>query len=314
MAPKNENAGPEARDALAEIVELHRSRDRLLLMLDAVPAMITLVDAQLRYLYCNRSYAQLLGVDASALLGRTMPEILGPEVFEGLRPHVLQAMDGVEVQYERQHRRADGAPVDLSVTLVPHRDELEVVDGFFALTLDVTRVKSLERKLASMAHHDALTGLANRVLFFERLGAALVRHQRYGDRLAIAYLDVDKFKSTNDTYGHVVGDKLLCEVGRRLRECVRSGDLVARLGGDEFALLLEGSMSLARARGFGEKVLTQMGPALRLGSIELPIRVSIGIALIGNLPISDIELLERADAALYEAKAGGGMRVVVTSC
>lgn len=164
--------------------------------------------------------------------------------------------------------------------------------------------KRSETRLAYLAHHDQLTGLVNRTLFKERLERALARSRRNGQPVACLFLDLDRFKQINDNLGHEVGDQLLVEVAKRIRGCVRSWETVARLGGDEFVVLLEGLEHPEAAELVAQRIIAAMSAPVKLGSAERRVSTSIGIAL--SSPDDDLDqILERADAAMYQAKRAG---------
>ncbi|MFP5364226.1 MAG: diguanylate cyclase domain-containing protein [Thermoleophilia bacterium] len=162
--------------------------------------------------------------------------------------------------------------------------------------------------LLTLATHDGLTGLPNRVLFFDVLDRAVALARRRGWELAVLFLDVDGFKDTNDRLGHHAGDELLVEAALRLRQAVREGDTVARLGGDEFAILLAGSTSPADAAGAAQRVLTGLAQPLPGLPEGAALSASIGVAVRPADDDDGHELLKQADAAMYHAKAAGGGR------
>lgn len=162
-----------------------------------------------------------------------------------------------------------------------------------------------ERRFDHMAHHDALTGLANRRLFTAHLDHALVTARREGTRLAVMFLDLDRFKTVNDSLGHETGDKLLVEVGRRLGEAVRQTDTLARMGGDEFAVMIERVEDDLQISNLAERVLRLLEPPVRIGEFELKAGASIGIAVAFSDGTSSDELLKNADTAMYRAKERG---------
>jgi diguanylate cyclase (GGDEF)-like protein len=170
---------------------------------------------------------------------------------------------------------------------------------------DVSERKNLEDELRHQAFHDSLTGLANGALFRDRVEHALARQRRTGGPLAVLLVDLDDFKTINDSLGHDGGDHVLCQVASRLRSAVRSSDTVARLGGDEFAILLEDS-----ARGNGpsraaERALARLAPPVRVNGRSLIVSASIGAAIANKGRPGGEELLRNADVAMYAAKAQG---------
>jgi diguanylate cyclase (GGDEF)-like protein len=166
--------------------------------------------------------------------------------------------------------------------------------------------KRLQEELAHQAFHDSLTGLANRALFKDRVEHALTRLQRRRRPLAVFFLDLDRFKAINDSFGHASGDALLIAVSKRLRDCVRVEDTVARLGGDEFAVLVENLASDSEVRIVAERVKEAFRDPIVIDGRELAIAASIGIAISEAGAETADDLLRNADLAMYRAKANGG--------
>lgn len=163
-------------------------------------------------------------------------------------------------------------------------------------------------RLEYLAQYDQLTELPNRAMYLSRLQTALRRAQQDTLQLAVIYLDLDNFKQINDTFGHAVGDQLLCEVGQRLRNCVRESDTIGRLGGDEFAILLDGISKQEAAVMVAEKILIALSGPYLLAGTTLNTTPSLGIALFPDHGVDDIQLVQRADEAMYKAKRSGGQR------
>jgi len=173
------------------------------------------------------------------------------------------------------------------------------------------RTEALEqanRQLSSMAMQDALTRLANRTSLQQQLDQAIQRARRRGETLAVMLIDLDGFKPINDLHGHELGDRVLVEIARRLRECARESDLPARLGGDEFVLVCEAIDSAAHALEVAERILTALHAPILLGELCLQVGASIGIVL-SRGEDSGTSLIRQADAAMYAAKAAGRNRV-----
>ena len=171
-----------------------------------------------------------------------------------------------------------------------------------------SQVEALEESrqaMAHLAHHDALTGLPNRVTFFDRLEHAMAQARRQGRKLAVLFLDLDHFKEVNDQYGHQVGDQLLQAVARRIQTGVRESDTAARLSGDEFVVLLNPVHNGEEARLVAEKLLQRFRELLELEELALPVQVSIGISLFPDHGVSAQALVDAADGAMYRSKSAG---------
>jgi diguanylate cyclase (GGDEF)-like protein/PAS domain S-box-containing protein len=184
----------------------------------------------------------------------------------------------------------------------------EAVDGIVLNIRDISERKSLQAELEHQAFHDTLTGLPNRALFRNRVEHALGAQHRNGQSVAVLFLDIDDFKTVNDSLGHAAGDKVLQEVGRRLEDCMRPSDTAARLGGDEFAVLINDSESEMSAIEIAQRVMSTLAVALPLDDREVTVRTSIGIAFSDGQESAckdADELLRNADAAMYMAKESG---------
>jgi diguanylate cyclase (GGDEF)-like protein len=176
---------------------------------------------------------------------------------------------------------------------------------------DITARKEQEQRLLRQAQHDALTSLPNRLLFMERLQRALNGAHQRGESIGVMYLDLDGFKSVNDTFGHLVGDQLLAEVGKRLSRCIRGGDTVARLGGDEFSIIVGSVLDQETATRIAARVIEEFTRPFTVGTASVTVGVSIGISFSAPAHTDPDTLLHEADVALYQAKAAGKRRFVV---
>ena len=216
---------------------------------------------------------------------------------------MAQAVTGVagnfelDVQNQGQLRHIRG-------NAVPDIDANGIVVGIYVMMQDATNLKRAEEKLIQLAQFDSLTSLANRNRLYDKLGEALARGKRHGKELAVLYLDLDKFKSINDSLGHAAGDAVLCEFASRLKASVRKTDTVARIAGDEFVILLEDLSSSAEAEQIANTILENTTAPMPYGDTVLNFSTSIGIALATGEDDAD-SVLKRADAALYAAKAAG---------
>jgi diguanylate cyclase (GGDEF)-like protein len=203
--------------------------------------------------------------------------------------------------------RPSGEQRYLELIFLRGRDGAPAVYGW-----DVTAHVRQQRALEHLALHDPLTGLANRVLFGERVRDELRRRARTGSDVAIVYADLDGFKEINDTWGHAAGDLLLTTLADRLRECVRPGDIVARLGGDEFAICCPDLFGVDDALAVAHRLIDDATAPVTIGSALVRVSVAVGVALAdGDEPVDGAQLLARADLAMYAAKNSGRARVAL---
>jgi diguanylate cyclase (GGDEF)-like protein len=170
---------------------------------------------------------------------------------------------------------------------------------------DITEQRGAEQRMQHMAHHDSLTGLPNRLLFNDRMAQAIVQANRESSQFALLYVDLDKFKPVNDTFGHDAGDQLLTKVADRIRELVRESDTVARLGGDEFAVILRDISSRDDVAAVSRKIIAAISLPFYLGTVSQTVEIgtSIGIAVYPGDAQDHDTLIKLADAAMYRAKS-----------
>ena len=189
------------------------------------------------------------------------------------------------------------------------RDEHGKLMRMIGVVRDITDQKEIEQRYRHMAYHDPLTGLPNRGLFEQRLDLAIQRATRHQANTAVMFIDLGKFKSINDNYGHIVGDEVLIEAGSRLKSAVRGTDTVARIGGDEFVLILENIKSPNEAEKLAQKVIAAFDEPMDIFGHSLSIDLSIGISICFDNAETTAELIHLADTAMYEAKAAGRNQV-----
>jgi diguanylate cyclase (GGDEF)-like protein/PAS domain S-box-containing protein len=187
----------------------------------------------------------------------------------------------------------------------PAHDELGAYAGYIGTASDVTAEKNSERRINYLAHNDALTGLLNRAKFTEHLKQSVARLERYGSPFVVLYLDLDQFKAVNDSRGHLIGDKLLVKVSKRIRATLRDGDVIARLGGDEFAVILNNSSDAAETAALAQRLVENISKRYELDDETVTVGCSIGIAIAPINGTRPDQLLRNADLALYRAKAEG---------
>jgi len=264
-----------------------------------------------RILRVNGALCAMTGFLTEELVGQD-PKVMSSGQHDGA---FYEAMWTAVVQQHVWHgevcnRRKDGElyPAWLAITAV--KNDHGEVTHYVGTYSDISERKAAEEQIQRLAFYDSLTGLPNRRLLMDRLGHALASGERHDQRGALLFVDLDDFKTINDTKGHDQGDLLLEQVAERLRTCVRDGDTVARLGGDEFVVMLEhlnadAVVAAEQAETVGKKILTTLGRIYQLDGHPCRSTPSIGITLFADQNESVEELLKRADMAMYEAKAAG---------
>ena len=310
---------------LAAEAALRESEERMRLVANNVPALISYVDRDQRYRFSNRTYDDWFGIAHEQMIGRTVADVFGDDVYARIRAEIERCLSGESVEFEFTTAEG-GRRRTLQVSCVPHRDPNRPKDGavlgFYMLANDVTALKRAQedlrfaaaqlehdaRRLEFLAHHDTLTGLPNRAMFADRAREAVAHTRRHDKTAAFLFLDMDNFKHVNDTLGHEVGDGLLKLMAARLRSSVRGEDFVARLGGDEFCVLLQDIGEAREAAAVAQKLLAELGKPYRVGEHTLTSGASIGIACVPQDGEDVGTLLRLADHAMYRAKELGRHR------
>ena len=271
--------------------------------------MITMPDA--RILRVNQAFRDITGYGAAEVVGQK------PSLFRSGRHDAAfyRAMWSVLLASgkwsgEIWDRRKDGTIYPKLMTITAVYDRQKQVTHYVAIFRDISDLKQSEQEIHQLAFYDALTGLPNRRLLLDRLQQAMALGTRTGGYGALLFLDLDYFKTVNDTRGHAAGDELLVAVARRLKSCVREGDSVARMGGDEFIVVLENLSGVetdaaALTESIAEKILGELNQPYLLTEFECVSTVSIGVSLFCGHQESAAELLQHTDVAMYQAKAEG---------
>ena len=302
------------RTAQAEAA-LRESEERLRMVADNVPALISYVDREQRYRFSNRTYGAWFGIEDEKMRGRTVREVFGEEAYGRMRANLERVLAGSAVEFELVAGEG-GRQRTLQMSCVPHLGPQAEVLGFYMLGNDVSALKRAQedlrfaaiqlqhdaRRLEFLAHHDTLTGLPNRAMFADRAREAVAHARRHGKTAALLFLDLDNFKQVNDSLGHDVGDALLKIIASRLRASVRGEDFIARIGGDEFCVLLQSITEPREAAAVAQKLLHELGKGYRIGAHQLASGASIGIACVPQDGEDVATLLRLADAAMYRAK------------
>jgi diguanylate cyclase (GGDEF)-like protein/PAS domain S-box-containing protein len=267
---------------------------------------ILITDARNRIIAVNAAFERLTGYDAEDVISRD-PKVLSagkspPELYQEMWVALTERGSW---QGELWDRRKSGEvfPKWLSISVV--RDATGQVANYIGSFIDISERKASEERVRHLAHHDALTGLPNRFSLHERLAQALGFAVRNRNMLALMMIDLDNFKTINDTLGHQTGDHLLIEVARRLSQAVRTSDIVARLGGDEFVVVLPDIDTPADAAHVAEKILLTVERPYLIDGQSLRTSPSIGICLFPDDADSSDDLMKKADVAMYHAKAQG---------
>ena len=254
--------------ALTDEVLVRTSEARLSSLVQHASDLITVIDADARVLYQSPSIERVLGYTADEVLGRRFDELLAP----GEETRLLHLLAD-EHRLRAAARARPSSARCATATAAPRQFEIlrsnllhdENVGGIVLNGRDVSERKAFEEQLAHQAFHDPVTNLANRALFVERVRHAIARTRRDDEGLAVIFLDLDDFKTINDSLGHAAGDQVLVDVAKRLDACIRGSDTAARFGGDEFAVLLEDVESLQEASDAAERILEAFTEPLRAG-------------------------------------------------
>ena len=288
------------------------SEQRLRGLTDNVPALLTELDRDERVVFCNGRYESWLGIPPASIINRPIREAVGEAHYEMRKPLLERAFAGEVVSFEQTAKLLVGERT-LQTTYLPQRNAQGEVVGLYVLANDVSDLKQKQMQLDTLAREDALTGLPNRRSFEERVREALARTRRSGIPICLMFLDIDYFKSINDSLGHAAGDAVLKEFGRRLQQCVRETDMAARYAGDEFVILLEGVGGAHEAQRVADKVLAAMRPAFVLPARSMQVTTSIGIAISEEEDEDFASLMATADSALYAAKKDGRNRFMMAA-
>ena len=276
-------------------------------VMDKLADAVMITDTKGIILYINDAFEQITGYGRKEVLGQTPRILKSNRQNERFYKHLWSTLlHGKPFREVFINRRKDGAIYYDEKTITPLKDTNGRVVNFIVIGKDITQRIRQDERLAKLAYYDSLTGLPNRMLFYERLLRAMRNSKRNEQLMAVAFLDLDSFKSVNDAYGHFAGDNLLKSVAHKLQECVRETDTVARLAGDEFVVLLEGINRMEDVERVLEKILAVFAYPLRMGTSVQVVRCSMGVSL---FPFADIDpetLVRQADCAMYWAKQEGG--------
>ena len=308
-----------AATKLKESEELYRR------LTEEVTDVIWKTDHNLIITYISPSDEKFRGYKADEVIGHHVFEMFTPEgvntIIEKIKQRKEAEQKGIRtdfVTYEIQHVCKDGRILWGEILSKPERNEKGEIIGYHGITREITERKAMQDKVQELAFYDALTKLPNRLLLKERLNYALAEMKRNHHYGALLFLDLDNFKSLNDTHGHSIGDLLLCQVADRLKQCVREIDTIARFGGDEFVVILNAlyedkNKSAQQAHKIAEKIRQSLSALYMLNIshegkeqlVEHCCTASIGVLVFDSKEGSLDDLLKRADSAMYKAKEAG---------
>ena len=296
----------EQRRAEQELGETRKFLDSIV---EQIPVSVVVKDARTRkYLLVNRAFETMLGISRDQLIGHTSVDIHRPQAAKNIDDDDTEALQNPDhVSYKELEIDTPMRGLRMQST---RRLVIKGAGGeakyIIAVIEDVTERKKAEQRIAFLAHHDALTGLANRAALIQKIEEAAARHRRLEEPFTLLLLDLDRFKQVNDTLGHPAGDALLIEVATRLKALLRETDVLARLGGDEFAVIQAGETDQRdAAKSLAERVIAALGKPFEIDGGSISIGTSIGIALAAARATGSDDLLKMADLALYRAKSAG---------
>jgi diguanylate cyclase (GGDEF)-like protein/PAS domain S-box-containing protein len=298
-------------DLLASADALFEEKERAQVTLNSIGDAVISTDFRGRVSYLNIVAEQMTGWTQEEASGRALDDVfplLDVNTGEPIpNPTVRAIIENTTVGLDRECvlLQRHGGRIAVEDSAAPIHDRYGAVIGAVMVAHDVTAARELSQKLARLALHDNLTDVPNRALLNDRLAQAIERARRGGHSVALLYVDLDRFKHINDSLGHAVGDQLLQSAARRLLECVRSTDTVSRHGGDEFIVLLAEVMHAEDAIVCAEKMIRALDAPHQIGTHELHLTASIGIATFPGDAEDAEALIRNADVAMYQAKSNG---------
>ena len=296
--------GKDVTERYEYVARLQALEERFRVAFEENMAPMSFTDVDDRLLDVNDAFCEMVGYSRIELLGRdstlfTHPDDVG--VTEASHDRVVNG-EVDRVRYVKRYQRKDGQIIDVEVSRAPARDPLGTILYFVFSERDVTEERKLTAQLSHQALYDALTGLANRTLIEAQLAKARANVKRHGGLNALFLLDLDDFKGVNDTRGHLRGDELLNGVARRFEAVTRPSDTLCRFGGDEFLYLAEGLSSMQDVTSIARRLLGALEAPFHFVDGTVEQRASVGVVAWGAHEADDVNLLENADVALYEAK------------
>ena len=317
--PRSHLDGYSLPRALRNVIErkaaeeaLFLEKERAQVTLDSIADAVLCIDAAGSVTYLNSVAESLLGWSREEAAGRPINDVF--RLVDGTTrksparnpmEHAIERNAPVGLAANSVLVRRDGAEIAIEDSAAPIRGRDGAVVGAVMVFHDVSASRKVIARMSHLAQHDFLTDLPNPVLLEDRIAQTIALARRHDKQLAVLFMDLDRFKDVNDSLGHDTGDKLLQSVAQRLKACVRGSDSVSRKGGDEFVVLLSEITHAAHAARSAEKIIAAVTAAHPIDGGELQVTASIGIAIYPQDGMDGDTLLKSADAAMYQAKAGG---------
>lgn len=293
----------------ADVTDRRRNEEKLrqaAVVFDSTTEAIMITDAEAKIISVNKAFTEVTGFKLEDVLGKKTTfqksgkhdDSFYQAIWRSLKKHG-------QWQGEIWNRRKDGVlyPVWENISVV--KDEQGKTTRYISIFSDISTIKKTEQKLNHLAHHDSLTGLANRLAFNANLEQALQRAQRHQNKVALLFMDLDRFKEINDTMGHAAGDRVLQVVAKRLKKSVRAQDVVCRLGGDEFTIILEELSKISDTEKLAKKIIHLVSQPIPLDQKEVAISASVGISIYPDDADNAQDLAKAGDTAMYSAKSRG---------
>lgn len=307
---RQENGDTLWNGILSDITDLKKIEEDLRLaahVFDYAQEAIIITDAKRNIVDVNRAFTQMTGYERDEVLGQN-PRLLQ----SGLQSRDDYAVMWQSVQSqgywsgELWNRKKSGEVYAILLTISTVTNESNEIIHYLAISSDITYIKEHQQQLESIAHHDALTGLPNRLLLIDRMRQSIAQAERNNEMLCVCYLDLDGFKPINDELGHEAGDWVLIEIGHRINRTIRAGDTVARLGGDEFAILLNGITQQEEYLAMLDRLIACLSAPIQISHrFSSSVGASIGVSLYPTHGHDHETLLRKADQAMYAAKHAG---------
>lgn len=286
----------QAEAATAQLAAIVESSNDAIIMKDPGGTIIS----------WNAGAERVFGYQASEMIGSSIYKLIPPDRLEE-EDRIMSLIRGGKLvdHFETVRLRKGNQPIHISVTISPIKDASGTITGASKVARDITHRLESQARIQHLAHYDALTGLPNRALLADRMEIAIANAARYSNKLALLFVDLDRFKLVNDSLGHGIGDKLLKAVAERMQGSVRHTDTVSRLGGDEFVVLLSQVKATEDAARVARKLIAALSKPYMIEEHELRLSASVGISIYPDNGSEAGILLRNADASMYSAKEAG---------